>query len=58
MKFLELMENRDNYLYELNKWLIDNPEVFVQQVLPRELLKEIWYFQHITINRYKNEKSK
>jgi hypothetical protein len=57
MKFLELMENRDDYLYELNKWLIDNPEVFVQQVLPKELLEEIWYFQHITINKYKNEES-
>ena len=58
MKFLELMENRDDYLYGLNKWLIDNPEVFVQQVLPKELLEEIWYFQHITINKYKNEESK
>ena len=36
---------RLKYISELNKFFTENPEVYVQNVLPKCILKEIYYFQ-------------
>jgi len=41
---------RLKYISELNFWTIQNPEVYVQGVLPKCILEEVHYFQ-----RYQQE---
>lgn len=39
--------NRLEYISELNKWLINNPELYVQKLLPSCILEELYYFERI-----------
>ena len=43
------MNERNDYLYKLYMWLMFNPEVFVQNILPDELLEELYYFERLTL---------
>ncbi len=52
------MNKRNDYLYKLYIWLMFNPEVFVQNILPDELLEELWYFERLTLKEYEDEKNK
>lgn len=38
---------RLEYISELHKWLIDNPELYVQRLLPSCILKELYYFERL-----------
>jgi hypothetical protein len=37
---------RIKYISLLNDFLIDNPEIYVQRVLPQCILQEIYYYQN------------
>ena len=37
---------RIKYISLLNDFLIDNPEVYIQGLLPQCILQEIYYYQH------------
>ena len=38
---------RLEYISKLNKWLINNPELYVQKLLPSCILEELYYFERI-----------
>lgn len=39
--------NRLEYISELHKWLIDNPELYIQRLLPSCILEELYYFERL-----------
>ena len=39
--------NRLEYISELHNWLIDNPELYTQRLLPSCILKELYYFERL-----------
>ena len=52
------MNERNDYLYKLYMWLMFNPEVFVQNILPDELLEELYYFERLILKQFYDEESK
>ncbi len=38
---------RIKYISLLNNFLINNPEIYVQRVLPQCILEEIYYYQRV-----------
>ncbi len=53
-KTITLLDNnnmkRIKYISLLQLWLQSNPEVYTQELLPKCILKEIYYYQRVQQN--------
>jgi len=43
---------RIKYISLLNNFLNNNPEVYIQELLPQCILEEIYYYQRIQYKKY------
>ena len=55
-KTITLLDNnnmkRIKYISLLQLWLQSNPEVYTQELLPKCILEEIYYYQRIQYKKY------